>query len=443
MPRPEGGSRLRIGILTQWYDPEPGGGAIPAALAKELLARGHTVQVVTGFPNYPVGRVYPGYRQRPYVDLVEDGVSVRRTALYPSHDSSAVRRVANYASFAGFAATFGLPTLRNQDVLWVYNSPPSIAVPTWLAHAAGKVPNVLHIMDLWPDILFETTFGEAGSPDGLARRFLDRWCDATYRSASQIAYVTPGIGSRLMKRGVPSDRLTYVPVWADAVTSLQSRVAPRREYGLDDATLVLLYAGAIGGAQGLETAVRAMGVLHREGEAIHLILAGAGTEELKLKALVQREAIPNVTFLGQVDRPKLAGIMQMADVHLVMLRDSPLARLTMPSKIQTTLAAGKPFIASLAGDALDVAMASGAAIVAEPGNEGSFVSACRQARAMGTHELRRMGLAGNDYYQRVFALAAGVDKIEELLIRAARSKTFESRTGAAPTGGQAHRAGRE
>ncbi len=115
---------MKIGILSQWYPPEPGPASLPGELAQELKARGHEVQVVTGFPNYPDGRIYEGYRLRTRSNEDIDGVAVRRVAIYPSHDSSGLRRAANYVSFGASVVANGLDCLMDCDVVWVSNSPP-------------------------------------------------------------------------------------------------------------------------------------------------------------------------------------------------------------------------------------------------------------------------------------------------------------------------------
>ena len=104
-------------MLTQWYDPEPGPAALPGVLARGLVARGHQVNVVTGFPNYPTGKVAEGYTVSRRFDEVRDGVAVRRVALYPSHDTSFARRLLNYGSFGASAAASGMSFLRGADAL--------------------------------------------------------------------------------------------------------------------------------------------------------------------------------------------------------------------------------------------------------------------------------------------------------------------------------------
>jgi colanic acid biosynthesis glycosyl transferase WcaI len=139
---------MRVGLLTQFYDPEPGPAALPGVLARGLVARGHEVQVLTGFPNYPEGVIAPGYRMQRVLDEVLDGVNVRRVALYANHDASAMRRITNYASFGASALASGLGVLRGLDALWVNYSPITVAWPMWAARYGLKIPQVAHVLDL-------------------------------------------------------------------------------------------------------------------------------------------------------------------------------------------------------------------------------------------------------------------------------------------------------
>ncbi len=111
---------MRILLLTQWFDPEPMSFK-GLAFARELVKRGHEVEVLTGFPNYPGGKVYPGYRVRPWRREVMDGIRINRVARYPSHDGSGARRALNYASFATTAASLGPLLVRKPDVVYVHH----------------------------------------------------------------------------------------------------------------------------------------------------------------------------------------------------------------------------------------------------------------------------------------------------------------------------------
>src|SRR5205809_7924688 len=182
---------MRTIFLTQWFDPEPGAiRGLP--LARWLTARGHDVRVLTGVPNYPGGRVYPGYRMRLWQREVMDGVSVLRVPLYPSHDTSPVGRVANYTSFALSAATLGAALIGRGDVAYVYHPPATVGLPAVVLTALRGVPFVYHIADMWPEAVVAS--GMLG--DNAARRVVERllagWCRLTYGRAGALSVLSPG-----------------------------------------------------------------------------------------------------------------------------------------------------------------------------------------------------------------------------------------------------------
>jgi glycosyltransferase involved in cell wall biosynthesis len=412
---------MKFGILTQWFDPEPGGGAIAGSLARELSRRGHDVKVLTGFPNYPSGTIYPSYSLRPIQDSFHEGFDLRRVALYPSHDESTFHRLLNYGSFAMSATALGVPWLRGLDALWVYNSPASIALPMWSAKYLLGVPHVLHVMDLWPDSIFLSDFGDQSRLAPLITRGLEKWCQKMYGSASSVAYVSRGMGLELAQRGVSESKLHYVPVWADEGVAVATEPTARSTWGVKEEELIILYAGALGASQGLETLIEGLALV-RNRVKVTCLIAGSGTAESSLRALTSSRGLDNVHFLGQVPREQMTGIAHAADLHVVILRDFPLSGITMPSKIQTTLACGKPFIAALPGDARMAALQSNAAFMANPGDAQSIAEAILTAVGMGRVKLAEMGRRGAEHYGKIFALGLGVDRLEMLLIEAARAK---------------------
>ena len=140
---------MKILILTQWFEPEPTFKGL--LFARELAARGHEVEVLTGFPNYPGGKVYPGYRIRPWVREQIDGINVLRVALYPSHNNSGLHRALNYMSFALSAAVIGTALIRKPDVMYVYHPPITVGFAATVIGFLRRTPFVYDIQDLWPD----------------------------------------------------------------------------------------------------------------------------------------------------------------------------------------------------------------------------------------------------------------------------------------------------
>lgn len=419
---------LRFGILSQWYDPEPGSAAVPGVLARSLAARGHSVQVVTAFPNYPTGEIMAGYRLARRLDEVaEGGVAVRRVALYPSHDRSSWRRMANYSSFALSATASALGTLRNLDALWVYNSPATVGLPSWLASAAAGPPHLMHVLDLWPDSIEFSGLASSRSYTAM-NPVLKRWCHFTYDRAATIACISMEVLDELAARGVPRSKLHYVPVWTDE-TCHYPRPRDRdlaRSLGVQDA-FVLLYAGNLGYAQGLDTLLEACARL-RDLPGFHCLVAGSGTAEEELKAQAARLSLPNLTFLGRRPPAEMGRLMSIGDLHLVSLNDHPLASMTMPSKLLTTLASGRPVLAVATGETTRIVREADAGWTVTPGDCEGLVDALRCAHSVGRVATDRLGAAGRRYYERELSTERGVDRIETLLTELASSRSLPRRS---------------
>ncbi len=200
---------MRILLLGQFFDPEPAVKGL--SFAKKLADHGHQVEVLTGFPNYPGGRLYPGYSLRPWRVEVIDGIRINRVPLYPSHDKSGLRRIANYASFALSAATIGLCLVQRPDVIYCYHPPATVGLAAVALSTFKHCPFVYDIQDLWPDTVAAS--GMLRSRSALA--VIDAWCRWIYSRADHITVLSPGFKRRLVERGVPDRKITVVYNWSD------------------------------------------------------------------------------------------------------------------------------------------------------------------------------------------------------------------------------------
>lgn len=399
---------MKIGIVSQFYAPEPGPATLPANLAEELARRGHSVQVVTGFPNYPSGEIAAGYHLRRVHDEVRGGVRIRRVYLHPDH-GSALGRMANYGSFGLSSIVNGIATLRGADAVWVNASPITLAWPL-AALRAMRIPVVSHILDLWPESLYATGFGKLAEPVA-ARRLLDTWTSSMYGLSDLVAYISPGVGELLQDRGVPADKLRYVPMWADEGTFHPGGSSMRDELGLADDAVVLLYAGALGDAQGLETLIDACRNV-RDPRFVCLI-AGAGGTEARLRH--RAEGLDAVRFIGRVPQASMTDLMATADASFVSLRDTELGRVSIPSKTQAALAAGLPVIVAARGDARRVVENARAGLGADPTDVMSVTSALELLCQMDNSERQRMGRRARTTYEGHFSLARAADQVESML----------------------------
>lgn len=408
---------MRFGLLTQWYDPEPGPAALPGVLARALRSRGHEVQVLTGHPNYPSGRLAPGYRMRLRQQERLADVDVCRVALYPNHDSSAARRVANYASFGASATVLGLNALRGVDALWVNYSPITVAWPMWAAKAALRIPSVVHVLDLWPDTVLAGGFARHERLYQAASAPLHAWCRGMYSAASAVAYISPGAGEALRRRGVPAEKLHFIPMWADEQVFRPSTVGLREELGLGEDQIVLLYAGTLGHAQGLESLLQACARV-RDPRFVALVV-GSGTAEGSLRAEAERLGLTNVSFLGRFPPSRMTALMATADMSYVSLSPHRLSAMTMPSKTQAALAAGRAVVVAADGDVVEVVARSGAGFSAAAGDVEAIRDRLEQACRLGRPGLAELGRRASAYYHQEYSVRSGVDRVERLLLQAA------------------------
>jgi len=407
---------MRIGIFTQWYEPEPGPAALSSVAARALVARGHEVHALTGFPNYPSGRLADGFHQRPRVRELRDGVNVLRVPLVTGHDQSSARRIVNYASFGLTAAVLGVPALPVLDAVWVNYSPITLALPMWVQQLLRGTPTVCDVADLWPDTMQVSGLDGASRLNGRAIRAVGAWCKAMYASSDLVTYISPGIGQVLATRGVPQARLRYLPKPADERIFHPGGVSLRATLGIDEHAVVLCYAGAMGAAQGLEALLEATALVNDP--RLVVLLAGSGTQEEQLKWHAAQLGVPGVRFLGRLPQDAMTDFMATADVAYVSLADHPLSAVTMPSKTQATLASGRAILAAASGDLADLVRNGRLGFVARPGDAASIAAALKAAIAGGRGELARIGEVARARYVAEFSIEHTTDELEAILTEA-------------------------
>ena len=409
---------LRVLMLSQWYDPEPGSAAQAGVIARALHRRGAHGEGVTGFPNYPSGQLAEGYRVRPYLREVRDGITVHRAPLWPNHDSAASRRALNYLSWAVGAAAVGSFKTPTVDAVLVHSTPATEALPALTMRAVRRVPFVVQVQDLWPQTVVSSDFLTPARRDRVERP-LHAMCDAIYRRASAIAVTSPGMAPLIAARGVPEAKIRLAANWADESVF---RPAPRNEslarhLGLSR-PFTVMYAGNFGPYQGLDTLLDAAERLRHRPD-VGVALVGGGVREPWLREEVERRGLKAVTFVPPVPFAEMTEVLALGDAHLVSLQDLPVFRTTLPSKLQATLAAGKPIIGAVTGDAAGVIDASGAGIVVPPGDSTALAAAISGLADSTPERLRAMGESGRRYYVEMFSEEATSHVLLDLLHAAA------------------------
>lgn len=407
---------MHILIVSQWFDPEPTFKGL--LFAKELQAQGHHVSVLTGFPNYPGGKIYPKYRVRAFQREVMDGIAVTRVALYPSHDGSSIKRALNYLSFAFFASV-GALLVKRPDVAYVYHPPATVGLPAMVLKVLRGVPFVYDVQDLWPDTLAATGMIKSS----FVLTLVDRGMTAVYGMASRIAVLSSGFATALERRGVSTGQIDIIPNWAD-----EARINVERPSAADSRwprelanKFTVTFAGNLGKAQALETVLDAAELLRAEDE-ICFLFVGGGVEATALAEEANRRDLRNVVFIPRQPIGEIGGFLSRSDALLVHLRNDPLFEITIPSKTQAYLMAGRPILMGVKGDAAALIKESGAGIVFEPENAPELASAVKRLSGLNSIERQTMGASGAKFYAEKLALKVGAESFGRSLFIASLSK---------------------
>ena len=374
------------------------------------MSRGHQVEVLTGFPNYPGGKVYKGYKIRMYQHEIMQGIHVHRVPLYPNHDQSAVKRIANYITFA-LAASIAINFVTSRpDVAYVYHPPLTTSLPAMTQKLFRGVPFVYDVQDLWPDTLAST--GMIHKKWQLS--MVSKWCDLVYKSASVVTVLSDGFKDVLVKRGVPEKKVRVIYNWCEESPPSIQVQPPVKKSALFQDRFTVMFAGNFGKAQALETVLKAAAAIEQSQPRIQFVLVGSGVEEERLRAQVSTMKLTNVVFHDRLPMREMNAFMQHADALLVSLRADPLFKITIPSKTQAYMAAGKPIIMAVAGNAAELVRRAECGVTCEPENAAELARAVLYLANRSTAELEVMGFAGRYYYATKLSIKVGTDRFLEV-----------------------------
>lgn len=355
---------MRFLILAQYYPPEIGGAPTRLqSMAEQLVRLGHDVEVVTARPNYPRGKIFDAQGWRFYIREVRNGITVHRVWIYPAVGGG-VARIVNYASFS-ITSIYGLFRARKPDYLFVESPPLLTCFPAYIAKVVWRAPYIFNISDLWPDAIVEGGFIKEGFAHGVLLA-IESWA---YRQAAYVNGVTQGIRDVLIsKKGVPMEKVLFLPNGVDAV-----RYQPRqpdeelkKALGLEGKRIIL-WAGTIGFAHGLEFVLRAAKMLEPHDD-IHFLFLGDGSARRSLEAQKADLNLRNVTFLDPVSIEDLPPYYSIAECGLASLREMPAHEGARPSKIFPVLASGKPLIFVGRGECARLIESAHAGVVVPPEN---------------------------------------------------------------------------
>ena len=349
-------------VVSQYYDPEP---FRINDLCATWVQRGYQVTVITGIPNYPEGRFYPGYGWFKKRHEVKDGVTIKRLRLV-SRGHSSFRLMLNYLSFVVSGWWWAKTTRLKADLVFNFEvSPMTQALPAiWFAKRR-KIPSVIYIQDLWPDNV--EVIGGVKNATVLKR--LDRMTQRIYQRSTKLLVTSPSFKDTLIERGVPESKVTYWPQYAEPHDTPYPKEKTQH--------FTVMFTGNIGDAQGLDVLPRLAHTLKAQGhEDVAFVLVGDGRQRHALETLMKTLDVSEMfTFLGRKPSKDIAQLLAQADVAFLSFKDTPLFQKTIPAKLQTYLACGKPMLAVAAGETQRIVEEAQAGICVPPGDDDALVKA--------------------------------------------------------------------
>ncbi|WP_459660616.1 glycosyltransferase WbuB [Acinetobacter calcoaceticus] len=401
---------MKILLLTQWFDPEPTFKGL--AFAKELQRQGHEVEILTGFPNYPGGKIYDGYKLKLYQREQIDGISILRVALYPNHDSSALKRIFNYISFAFMAILFGIFATKKTDVIYAYHPPLTVGIAAVFIKLFRRTPIVYDIQDMWPDTLKAT--GMLNNQKLL--NIIGSVCQLVYKFVDHIVVLCPGFKKILIERAVPESKISVIYNWCDEESLTKTQPLKLEYQQLMEDKFNVVFAGNIGKAQALDKILDVAKDIE-EMKEIQFVFVGGGTETERLKLRLNNENINNVTFIPRMPMSEVGGVLNYASLLLVHLKRDPLFEITVPSKTQAYMAIGKPLLMAVAGDAADIVKLAKCGRMAVSEDKDSIRAAILDIYKLSAIEKQQLGLNARNFYNEKLSLKIGVQQFIEIFER--------------------------
>jgi len=395
---------MKILIVSQYFWPEE---FRINDLAVDLVKRGHVV-VLTGKPNYPKGKIYEGYGFLSHTKDSYHGVEIFRVPLIPRGSGSGLRLAINYVSFILAASLFVLCHRKKYDVSFTFAiSPITQAYPALLHKRIFKSKACVWVQDLWPESV--TAAGKMSSNNVM--KCLDRMVRNIYDRTDKVLVQSEAFIQSIHEKGVMDSKIKYMPNWAEDLYCDNSNVVNEKYQHLIPTGFRIMFAGNIGEAQDFESIVKAA-ELTKQYPEIKWVIVGDGRK----KSWAEREVAQlglqnNVVFLGRFSVEDMPNFFCHADLMLVTLKDEDIFSMTIPGKVQSYMAFGKPIVGMLNGIGAKVIQEADCGYISNAGDYISLAQNVIDSYLAKSDILNKKGNNGKLYYNQYFSKEVIIDNL--------------------------------
>ena len=405
---------MKILIITQYFWPE---NFRINDLATFLSQRGHKITVLTGYPNYPDGKVFKKFKENPNNFYSYRNVEIKRVPII-SRGRSRLKLILNYISFVFSATIYGITKINrdNYDVIFVYEpSPITVCLPA-IFISRKRIPIVFWVLDLWPDSLYDLGIKNKFiiNPVKLLVKYIYSKCTLVLGQSKTFV--------REIKKMSPSSEVIFFPSWSEELT-YQITDKTNTLITFDKNSFNIVFAGNIGEAQDFESVLKAAREL-KDLKHVKWIFLGDGRALDKSKLLSRKyDILDNVSFPGRVPLSDVPFLLDQADALLISLKEGQAFSSVIPAKLQTYLQIGKPILGMLSGEGADIINQANVGLVCEPGNYKQLAKNILKLKNLDKNSLKSMSENGlrfsNKYFQREILLS----KLNLILSDIAKQRT--------------------
>lgn len=395
---------MRILLLTQYYYPES---FKSTDIGEELVMRGHHVDVLCGIPNYPEGKYYKGYGIFKRRNEVVNGVNIYRCFQTPrGRKGTPVGLSVNYISFVVSAIAwvlFFFVWRKRYDAIITHEpSPITQIIPAIVLGKIRRCPVYSWILDIWPDSMVSSVSERKAK---VLEPILSCITEFVYKNSSFIMVSSKGMMNLINRKNNYSDKLIYYPNWCDDILALPKDYDIKLPEGFK-----IMMAGNLNEGIGVDTVIEFIDSLSFV-EGVKIILVGGGTKEQVIRDELEKRGLSNYVMTGRLPFSKMPGLYAQADAMLLTLRKTDQLHLkaTVPARMQSYMAAGKPILAMIDGCGKDIINKSGCGFAADAGDVETLVKYIRDEVIMDPDAFRKKGEKSRaffeQYYQKGFCIS--------------------------------------
>ena len=406
---------LKLLIVTQYFWPE---NFKINDLAVHFSKKGYEIDVLTSIPNYPDGVFYEGYgifkkRYEKYNDI-----SIHRVPVIPRGSATKIRLFLNYISYVISASIKILQLKKRYDIIFIYEpSPVTVALPAILLKKIKKIPINFWVTDLWP----ESVVSAGNLKSNFIPKLLNPIVKFIYHNCDKILVTSEGFIESIVSKGINRKKIIFLPQWAESIFKPKKQMEDLNQLRIPSNAFKIMFAGNIGESQDFPSLIKAAKIL--ENSKIHWIIIGNGRRSDWLKEkIIEKNLKKFVHVIQRQPIERMPKIYAFADAMILSLKNEYIFSITIPAKLQSYLACGKPVLGMINGEAAKIVNESGAGLACKAEDYKSFASLVKKMSTMDSAELKSISKKALLCSDKLFKRETLLNKIENIFYETIKLK---------------------